>query len=250
MPIPSTDQEGLRIGCHEAGAGSRVPVEPDRSAQVLIFLHLLKTGGTTLNRIIEWEYSPLRICGIDPSFFRWSYRRLLRWPVERLAKIQVFTGHMPFGLHNHLSRPSTYMTVMRDPVERVISEYYFARTYVLHPRHRKVRQLSLEEYARSTLYHNIQTKLLAGQDSLYDFLAGECDADTLRIARQNLAEHFALIGLTERFDETLALAKTIFGWRVRNYANFNVTRQRPPAAAISQVTRDSISARNRSDVEL
>ena len=37
--------------------------EMDR--QALIFLHIPKTAGTTLNRIIEWQYSPLSIFTLD-----------------------------------------------------------------------------------------------------------------------------------------------------------------------------------------
>ena len=38
--------------------------EMDR--QALIFLHIPKTAGTTLNQIIEWQYSPLSIFTLDP----------------------------------------------------------------------------------------------------------------------------------------------------------------------------------------
>ena len=50
---------------------------PDRA---IIFLHLPKCGGTTLNRIIEWEYPATRIFSVDPSYFRWSHRKLMRLP--------------------------------------------------------------------------------------------------------------------------------------------------------------------------
>ena len=40
----------------------------DREA--LIFLHIPKTAGTTLNRIIEWQYSPFAIFTMDPYRIR------------------------------------------------------------------------------------------------------------------------------------------------------------------------------------
>lgn len=216
----------------------------------LIFVHLPKCGGTTLNRLIEWEYPPTRIFSIDPSFFRWSYRRLLKWPPKRLSRMLVFQGHMPFGLHTRLQQPAIYITVLRDPIDRGISEYYYALSRVVHPEHRKMKQLTFEEYIQATPYANVQTKLLAGQDPGYDFLSGDCTAATLSQAKENLTKHFALVGLTERFEETLALAKVIFGWQVNNYASFNVTKGRPRKDDVPAEFRRAIAERYQYDLEL
>jgi hypothetical protein len=216
----------------------------------LIYLHLPKCGGTTLNRLIEWEYSPFRIYSVDPSFFRWSYYRLLHWPARRLARLRVVKGHMPFGIHRRLPQPSTYITVLREPVERVISEYYFALHYRLHPQHKRMQRLSLAEYAATTPHHNLQCKLLAGIPGPRDFLAGDCSEQTLATARANLSAHFTLAGLTERFDETLALLKVLFGWKLTHYASFNVTRSRPGKQAVPDSTQRLIAERNRFDVAI
>ena len=221
-----------------------------RENEALIFLHLPKCGGTTLNRIIEWEYPPLRIFSIDPSFFRWSHRRVSRWPRERLAKMRVFKGHMPFGLHERLPQPATYITFLREPVERVISEYYFALHYRLHPQYRRMQSLSLEDYALKTPHHNLQTKLLAGRGNFPDFLAGDCDEETVALAKDNLARHFTFAGLTERFDEGLAVLKLIFGWDIAQYASFNVTRIRPRKETVPASVQAAIAERNRHDVAL
>jgi len=41
-------------------------------AEALIFLHVPKSAGTTLNRLIEWEYPLFEMYSVDPVFFRWS----------------------------------------------------------------------------------------------------------------------------------------------------------------------------------
>ena len=218
--------------------------------EAIIFVHLPKCGGTTLNRLIEWEYSPTRVFAIDPSFFRWSYRRLLRVAPERLARMKVFQGHMPFGLHRMLPQKATYLTVLRDPIDRGLSEYYYALSRVVHPEHRAMKRMSLDRYIQLTPYANVQTKLLAGQDSGYDFLSGECTDDTLALAKQNLAAHFSIVGLTERFEETLALAKIRFRWRVQHYSSFNVTRHRLQKHEVPREIHDLIAERYKYDVEL
>jgi galactose-3-O-sulfotransferase len=221
-----------------------------KSDDVLIFVHLPKCGGTTLNRIIEWEYDPRRVFSVDPSFFRWSYNRLKRWPRERLDHIDVFKGHMPFGLHARLTRPATYVTVLREPIDRAISAYYFAKTHRLHPDRREVRRLTLEEFVRNKDYHNLQCRLLAGIDGQYDFFDGECSSDTLEIAKANLSRHFRVVGLTERFDESLALMKIAFGWDIARYARFNVTKFRAKKNEVSASTLALIEECNQFDVAL
>jgi hypothetical protein len=216
----------------------------------LLYLHLPKCGGTTLNRLIEWEYPPHRIYSIDPSFFRWSYYRLLRKSPRRLDKLRVIKGHMPFGVHKLLRQASTYITVLREPVERVISEYYFALHHPLHPQHKRMQTLTLEQYACTTPHHNLQCKLLAGPPPQRDFLAGDCTEETLAIAKANLAAHFTFAGLTERFDETLALCKVLFGWQLSHYASFNVGQKRTSRQAVPDATRQMIAERNRFDVAI
>jgi hypothetical protein len=218
---------------------------------VIIFVHLPKCGGTTLNRIIEWEYSPWRIFSIDPSFFLWSYRKLMHWSQRRLDTMQVFKGHMPFGLHSRLSRPSTYITVLRDPIDRCISAYYFALNYKLHPLHKFVKKMTLEEYAVATPNHNVQCKLLAGTTaSESDFHAGDCSAETLEVAKENLSRYFSVAGLTERFDESLALLRAVFGWNIEKLASFNTTRNRPNKQKLPPSTISLIRERNRFDMAL
>jgi hypothetical protein len=162
----------------------------------------------------------------------------------------VFQGHMPFGLHTRLPQPATYLTVLRDPIDRGISEYYYALSRVVHPDHRKMKELTIEEYIQATPHANVQTKLIAGQDPGYDFFAGECTSATLATAKENLLTHFSLVGLTERFEETLALAKAIFGWQVKNYASFNVTKGRPRKDDVPEDIRQAIAERYQYDVAL
>src|SRR5512146_861107 len=107
---------------HDHGGTRHVyPKSSDRADRALIFVHMFKSGGNTLNRIMDWEYSPLRIFSVNGRYCRWSYRKLTECPREMLTQMQVFRGHMPFGLHKFLPQPWTYITLQRDPVERTVS---------------------------------------------------------------------------------------------------------------------------------
>ena len=132
----------------------------------VIFIHVPKAAGTTLNRLIEWEYPLLEIYSVDPYFFGWSSAHLWRLPKRRLELFSVFKGHMPFGLHKILPQAATYITILRDPVDRVMSAFYFMRTYKLHPLYWKFRRESwtLEDFVRRAPRENMQTKMIVGAD--------------------------------------------------------------------------------------
>jgi hypothetical protein len=216
------------------------------AAEALIFLHVPKSAGTTLNRLIEWEYPLFEMYSVDPVLFRWSRAHLWRLPQRRLKRFRVFKGHMPFGLHKILPQPATYITVMRGAVERVISAYYFMSNYMLHPNYWKFRRegWTLEDFVRRSPRENVQTKMIAGAD--YD---APCTAEILAKAKDNL-QYFSVVGLTERFEESLALMKLRFGWKLKSYSSFNVTRTRPKRRDLPQSTLDLIAERNRFDIEL
>jgi Galactose-3-O-sulfotransferase len=213
----------------------------------VIFLHLPKTAGTTLNRLIEWEYPLTEMYSVDPVLFEWSYARLRNLPEKRLRKTRIFKGHMLFGLHEVLPQPATYITVLRNPVDRVLSAYYFMRGYKLHPLYWKLRRekWTLEEYVERTTRDNVQCKIVA--NAAYH---EPCTQEILDRALEHLGRYFSVVGLSERFEESLALMKLRFGWQLKSYSAFNVTRSRPKRQDLPQASLDLIAERNRFDVAL
>jgi galactose-3-O-sulfotransferase len=215
--------------------------------EAVIFLHVPKTAGTTLNRLIEWEYPLFEMYSIDPVFFRWSASHLWQLPARRLKRTRMFKGHMLFGLHEILPQPATYITVLRDPIDRVISAFYFMRSYVLHPLYWKFKRenWTLEDFVRRSPRENVQSKILAGAE--YN---SPCTEEILAQAKENLFEHFSVVGLSERFEESLALMKLRFGWKLQRYSSFNVTQARPKKADLPQPTLDLIVEKNSFDLAL
>jgi len=215
--------------------------------EAIIFLHVPKTAGTTLNRLIEWEYPISQMYSIDPVLFEWSAAHLRKLSKQRLAKIRIFKGHMLFGLHEVLPQPSTYITVLRDPVERVLSAFYYMRTYKLHPLYWKFRRekWTVEQFVERSSRDNVHCKIMAGAH-----YHSPCTQEVFEKAQGNLSRYFSVVGLSERFEESLALMKLRFGWQLKSYGTFNVTRSRPKKGDLSQATLDLIQERNQFDVEL
>ena len=215
--------------------------------EAVIFLHVPKTAGTTLNRLIEWEYPLFQMYSVDPVFFRWSASHLWQLPARRLKRTRMFKGHMLFGLHEILPQPATYITVLREPIDRVISAFYFMRSYMLHPAYWQFRRenWTLEDFVRRSRRENVQSKILAGAE--YN---SPCTEEILEQAKENLFRYFSVVGLSEHFEESLALMKLRFGWKLERYSSFNVTRARPKKRDLPQPTLDLIAEKNAFDLAL
>lgn len=222
----------------------------------LIFLHIPKAGGSTLHWIIERQYEPNPIFTIDGSRFRESIDEFKRLPEEQRRKIKVLKGHMYFGLHEFLPGPSSYITILRDPIERVISTYYYT---LLHPNQGDFetvtsQRMSLKDFVSSginRMVNNGQTRILCGEPKLdADIAFGQCPAEMLELTKRNLREHFAIVGLLERFDESLILLKRTFGWKLPLYYLHNITRDRLSKKAVSKDALSTIEKYNGLDIEL
>jgi hypothetical protein len=216
-----------------------------RNERILIHLHLPKTAGTTLRTIADRNYSDGEIYTISKPYAEQG-EELRDLPAQRKRQIKLLRGHMPFGLHEHFDKPADYFTVLRNPVERIISAYYYIRRTPTLPHYREVagKNMTLEDFARCGLpqTYNQQTGLISGR--LDNF------TDALEIAKHNLSTHFIAVGICERFDETLLLLNKQVGWKRIFYHRQNVTKDRPARSEVPQTAIRLIEKRNALDMEL
>jgi hypothetical protein len=84
-------------------------------------------------------------------------------------------------------------------------------------------------------------------------IAGVKDVDSmgderlLDMAKEHLTNAFSVVGICERFEESLMLMATTFDWEIPFYKNRKVSRTRPQ---VSPETVEMIRDHNRLDVEL
>jgi len=193
-------------------------------------------------------------CHPDPSVVGNTPEDFKQLPVDERLRYQVVRGHFGFGLHRAIGEPSTYVTVVRDPVDRAISHFHYARKRSDHYLHEQVvaGDLGLKEYVLNGIsieMDNGQTRMLASRGG-YTTPFGECSPELLEQAKANLREHFAIVGTSERFDETLVVAQEILGWSLPLYLSWNVSQNRLKREELTPDVVEAIYQQNALDREL
>src|SRR5512135_3015151 len=93
----------------------------------LIFLHIPKTAGTTFRSILPANYRAEELYNVPTNAEgQVDFSGLDRLSDVEKRKIRVLAGHFQYGAHEHLPQKSSYITILRDPVKRIISRYYHA----------------------------------------------------------------------------------------------------------------------------
>ena len=223
------------------------------SDETLIFLHLPKAGGMTLHFILEQRYPRSEIYTFDGRKPHQAVEHFQAFPETERAHYRLLKGHVLFGLHRLVPNPCTYITLLRDPVERVISQYYYAKNRPGHYLHERLNQpnMTLYEYAAQRVTPesiNQQTTMLAGVR--FATWQAEPTREILELAKHNLQKHFRVVGLVEHFDASLLLMQRAFGWRLPWYLRENVTREKPVRAQIDPRAGTLLAELNRLDIEL
>jgi hypothetical protein len=190
-----------------------------RSRSLLVFDHIPKTAGTTFRR----SYLTAAL----PRGQRWiltggdrnaeDLKRFLKLSAARRQRIRIVAGHHAEALRLHLPA-ARFMTIVRDPVDRVISSYLHALFHpggeALWPDVRE-HQMGLKEFVLKYERPNTQSAQLLGE--------GRFDEPEIR---RRLRGRYALVGYTEAFDQFVFLLHVLEGFPLYLYNNRLVRKER------------------------
>jgi hypothetical protein len=206
---------------------------------MLVFVHINKTAGSTVRHILRSSYGA-RHCDVEPWQAPWSETPFSATDLRRLRRIYPslasIAGHRITGDTDldGAGDELRYFTVLRDPLKLCASRFQY------HVDHRKKKHLVFEEWIQRDWLRDAQTKRIAGTAD-----AGEA----IRI----IEAKGMFVGLTERFDESMVLLKSLLAGDLDiSYTPVNVARRNTLAKELldDEKTRQALVEANQADLDL
>ena len=226
----------------------------------VVFLHVPKTAGSSFTRALKALYEEEEVFHqMDPS-------ALLSLMQEGQANYRLYIGHYDFSTVAKLPRKHQLLTFLREPEERLISQYYYylaqtddivanmaaydQRIVELVRKYSFVDFISLENPDIDQVYANVQTRQLA---TYTDIPMPEKESSRNRLlatALKNIRK-MAFVGVAERYQDSMAIFKSTFGLQldIPTYLE-NVNAGRLHQEADREIFAQSEVARRRVELDI
>ena len=92
--------------------------------------------------------------------------------------------------------------------------------------------------------------MLAGRDTSLNVPFNEINEGHLEQAKENIRNHFILVGLTERYNESLLLLKNILSWKTPIYSRANAVKRDKKTTQFYSQLKNLIIEYNQIDFQL
>ncbi len=239
------------------------PLTPDRTPRVgladtdlVYFLHIPRTGGTTLHELLAAQFPADRV--LKGRSRREFPPLLAEMGADRVARLRFVSAHYDTNAAALLDRPLRFVTMLRDPIARTMSQYEIIKRMPKHFLHDAV-----ESGAMSFLDWLLDPR--GGEverDRQVRQVSGTMDGDPggagagaspdiqSRIACERL-EDFAFFGIHERFTESIEALHRTFGWDPpADVPRLNPTPVENHRGRLTTPERDAVEALTRLDARL
>lgn len=219
----------------------------------IAFLHIGKTAGSSLNLLLKNTLSERSCIHLGP----WEYDEL---SAEQLDEHDLILGH--FSYHHILKcRTQPFLlTFFRDPVDRVVSNYYFLRSwtgYVNDTNRIEVeagRTLTLRQFIGDPrpeiqrIVRNQQTYSLGADWRDVRVMA---DYDAVLANALTALDSFSFVGTTDAYERGVRLLFRILGVEIADVTEkVNVTPGRPTLADVDREDVEAIRSFNQLDAKM
>lgn len=218
MRLPNRNHV-MRRFFHESTLERPIPtrrVRPAPADACLVNLHLPRTGGTTLRQLllprllkrIRPDQIFLVDMGPESDSRAGTFADLAALSHSQRAKLRFICGHMPPDVMDLVPKPVGF-AVMRSPLDRALSLYWYCYHATDNPAHEAARQMGPAAFCTGGFGHasNGQARYLSGAA----FESVVPPDDELLSRAQIVFDRLAYVGTWEAFPQTLNDIATLAG---------------------------------------
>lgn len=222
--------------------------------QRYLFVHMQKTAGMALrDRLINHfgaraVYPTRGVDGKDPVQLVLSVDYLRQRLAARGDEIRVIVGHFPLCTRELIGGQVTTLTLLREPVERVLSYLRHHRENEPADRDKTLEEIYADPFRFHGFAHNHMTKMLSLTPAeMTDRMLTRVDFDRDRLERAKEAlAGVGAVGFQEQFDAFCDQLTVRFRWDLGEPEIVNASAPVEVPAGF----RDRIAEDNACDIEL
>lgn len=209
------------------------------------FVHIPKTGGTTLHNILSRFYPK----------GKWTHVQSVKTPLreEALQRAKssdpyLIKGHL--GINEVVDIPGNFIfTFLRPPISRVISHYYFLKEQptVKHYTYLNLPDTTIESFYALKEKKDMDNCLVRYIGGEHEVGCGEITEGHYLRALGHLKNKIDFFGMQEHYDESLILLAGKLGWSLPIYRKKNLTKKKE---VVSEKTLEYLKEVNKWDILL
>ena len=204
----------------------------------LFFLHLRKTGGTSLRSILYHNFHP------DTVFQQYILSEFVKLSPDDISQLQFISGHLPHAVIPYLNQNALLVTMLREPTDRVVSFYYYVKHKPDEYLHQIANENSLLEFVQyPRVVDEIQNEMARYIGAEFDIykssnyqIPAEIDID---LACRRL-EAYDFVGVSDRFQDSLNLLTYTLDMRPQQ--SVRVQNQTPSRRSVDELSLEELEA--------
>ena len=202
-------------------------------------------------KILAQIYGPVTLDWRTGSVWRTSQKHIEE-EGELISNLSCVAGHFPYGIHSLLSFDCQYFSILRHPIDRILSLFYHNRSQKGQG-YQNWRKLGFDE--TTSLYDyvisdkdisvlNAQTAQIAG----IPFESKAPDQADFKLACEHMDN--IVVGVTDQFEKSLDVFTQRLNWPKRPDIVYNNVHQHPGVREQDPKAREAILERNAYDLML
>jgi hypothetical protein len=212
----------------------------DGGHEVLFFVHIPKCAGSSFRQVLKHWF------GRTALFLDTHEASELEQAVARLGRPpRAIAGHMPFGLHGGLKVRPCYVSLVRHPLDRLVSIYQHAQRTPSNPMHAAAARLDFEAFYHFALHDPRARGRTLGVQCY--FLSR---ARTFEGAREVIDRSYALLAPTDRYESFVEACAERFGRQAVLPPPRNVSPDGPIEGEVRSLLERRVEADHAEDLRL
>lgn len=126
----------------------------------ILFDHLHKCGGSSLNNYLETHYPARKVFSTNGRRPEKSVKEFQNLPQSKRYQYLLIKGHLANQLIDYIHPDHLKITLLRNPVDRIVSLYYYAKESPKHNLYLEINQagMSLEDFATSDITIEVRNR--------------------------------------------------------------------------------------------